>query len=60
MENQFGFTKGELKPCKTRHLVDEVMDKYKNDLVKLFPTWGEWHREAKVIIDGYKSCTDKP
>ncbi|KAJ4986534.1 hypothetical protein SVAN01_07970 [Stagonosporopsis vannaccii] len=58
--NQFGFTKGELRPCKTRRLVDEVMDKYAADILKLFPDWGWFHREAKVIINGYKDCTNEP
>lgn len=57
---QFPFTKGELRPCKTRHLVDDVMDKYSADLVKLFPKRSWFYRLARVIIDGYKECTDEP
>ena len=50
-----------LRPCKTRKEVDRVMDKYQGDLVKLFPQWkGPFKREAKVIINGYKDCTDEP
>ncbi|KAH6638827.1 hypothetical protein C7974DRAFT_421492 [Boeremia exigua] len=60
-DHQFGFTVGELKPCKTRKLVDQVMDKYQGDLVGLFPEWkNSFKREAKVIINGFDSCTNEP
>jgi hypothetical protein len=55
------FTKGILHPCKTRQYVDEVMDSKQKQLEDLFPQWkGKFHREAKVIIDGWKSCADDP
>lgn len=61
MVNQFAFTKGTLRPCKTRHEVDKVMDKYQKDLVKLLPQWqGPFKRDAKVIIDGDKVCSGEP
>lgn len=53
--------KGSLQPCKTRPLVDKVMDSMKDDLVKEFPDWKDrFSREARVIIDSYRVCTDEP
>ena len=59
--NQFAFTKGKLRPCKTRKAVDNVMDKYANDLVREFPKYkGKFTREARVIIKEDKFCSDEP
>ncbi|KAH6638828.1 hypothetical protein C7974DRAFT_409832 [Boeremia exigua] len=52
---------GYLRPCKTRTEVDAVMDKYKDDIVKEFPRYGkDFSRDARVIINGYKVCSDEP
>ncbi|KAJ4339862.1 hypothetical protein N0V95_007657 [Ascochyta clinopodiicola] len=52
---------GELRPCQTRHIVDLVMDKYANDLVGLFPQEKGWfHRETRVMLDGYRVCSNEP
>ncbi|KAF9691435.1 hypothetical protein EKO04_010920 [Ascochyta lentis] len=52
---------GVLRPCRTRDEVDDVMDKYANDLTGFFPQWKNWfHRDARVIDDGYKVCTNEP
>ncbi|KAJ8105091.1 hypothetical protein OPT61_g10388 [Boeremia exigua] len=59
--NQFGFTKGQLRPCKTCALIDDVMDKYEKDICDLFPEWNNWFsRDAKVILNGYKVCSNEP
>lgn len=59
--NQFPFTDGELRPCKTRAVVDMYIDKYEKDLVKLLPEWqGPFKRDSKVIIHGDKVCSDEP
>lgn len=61
--DQFGDVspKGKLRPCKSRTLVDKVMDSMKDDLVKEFPDWKDrFSRETRVIIDGYTVCTDEP
>lgn len=55
------FTKvGKLRPCHSRHEVDNVMDKYAGDLVREYPKYkGKFSREARVIINGYKVCTNE-
>ena len=42
-------------------MVDKVMDMYQDDIVKLFPDFkGKFTRDARVIIDGAKVCSDEP
>ena len=60
-DQRWQFTEiGELKPCATRYMVDKVMDKYQNDIVKQFPDYkGKFTRDARVIINGDKVCSDE-
>ncbi|KAH6644255.1 hypothetical protein C7974DRAFT_407949 [Boeremia exigua] len=52
---------GNLKPCATRPYVDAELDHYRLDLEREFTEWaGRFKRETRVIINGYKSCTDEP
>jgi hypothetical protein len=52
------FTKGIVYPCRMRQYIDQVMDSNRERLENLFPKSKGKLREAKVIIDGWKSCTD--
>ncbi len=60
-QNKIEFTKGELRPCKPRELVDEAMGKYEDELVNLFPEWkGRFKRNARVISKDLKVCSNEP
>ena len=51
---------GNLKPCGTRAAVDAELDKYRS-LEGEFPQWkGHFSRDTRVVIDGYKVCSDEP
>ena len=51
---------GNLKPCGTSAAVDVELDNYMS-LEGEFPAWkGHFKRETRVIIDGYKVCSDEP
>ncbi|KAJ8110314.1 hypothetical protein OPT61_g6819 [Boeremia exigua] len=52
---------GNLKPCGTRAAVDAQLDRYRGDIEEQFPSWrGHFRRDTRVIIDGYKVCSDEP
>jgi len=56
-KHRFGDVKGSLRPCKTRPLVDQVMDLVQDRLVQYFPEWqGRFRRESRVIINGDAVC----
>lgn len=61
---QFEGTKGlkeAMKPCHSRHLVDNVIDKYKGDILQQFPNYKDkFSRDARVIINGAKACSNEP
>lgn len=58
--NQFS-RYGNLKPCGTRSAVDAKLDKYAGELEAEFPPWkSNFKRDTRVIIDGWKTCTDEP
>lgn len=50
----------DLHPCETRKEVDEVMDKYSNDIMRGFPKEEKFTRDALVIINGDKICSTEP
>ncbi|KAF3032378.1 hypothetical protein E8E12_002343 [Didymella heteroderae] len=48
-------------PCKTRKWVDKYIDKYAKDLIEPLPEWqGPFKRDSRVIIDGFKVCSNEP
>jgi hypothetical protein len=60
--NQFGdVPTNVMQPCKTRQLVDEVMDSMKDRVVTEFPEWKDkFRRETRVILDKFKICNGEP
>lgn len=48
-------------PCHTRDAIDKELDGYKDLCEQQFPDWkGRFSRDTRVIIDGWKVCTDEP
>ncbi|KAJ4367889.1 hypothetical protein N0V86_009729 [Didymella sp. IMI 355093] len=52
---------GNLKPCATRSYIDKELAMFKNLCEQQFPDWkGRFTYDTRVIINGWKICSDEP